>query len=104
MCTIVIGDGQLTEKFYEIVLWIPYITHERRAEESNEMQSTMSQWWGTMRIMNYNIRFHVKRNAMIGIMHANRVVESGMRVEVAVLHPGGSPRVTEGCAIVEVVV
>jgi len=57
-----------------------------------------------MRIMNYNIRFHAKRNVMIGMMQANSVVENGMRVEVAVLHPGGSPRVTEGVVMVEVVV
>jgi hypothetical protein len=54
--------------------------------------------------MNYNIRFHAKRNVMIGMMQANSVVENGMRVEVAVLHPGGSPRVTEGVVMVEVVV
>jgi hypothetical protein len=54
--------------------------------------------------MNYNMIVQAKRNENRGMMHENRVVKTEMRVEVAALHPGGSPRVTEGCAMVEVVV
>jgi hypothetical protein len=39
------------------------------------------------------------------MIHESKVIESGTCMEeVAVFDPGGSPRVTEGCAIVEVVV
>jgi len=42
---------------------------------------------------------------VIGIItHEKRVVENGTYMEVAALHPGGSPSVTDGCAMVDVVV
>lgn len=41
---------------------------------------------------------------MMCIVHEKRAKESGMFMEVAALHPGGSPRVTDGCTIMEVVV
>jgi len=54
--------------------------------------------------MDYNITVPAKRCVItIGMMHESKVIESGTCVEVAVFDPG-SPRVTEGCAIVEVVV
>jgi len=55
--------------------------------------------------MDYNIVVPATRNVItIGMMHESKVIESGTHMEVAVFDPGGSPRVTEGCAIVEVVV
>jgi len=46
--------------------------------------------------MNYNIKFCAEINVMIGMMQEKKIVERVMRTEVAALHPGGSPRVTEG--------
>jgi hypothetical protein len=52
--------------------------------------------------MDYNIVVPAKNNEItIGMTYECKVIESGTRVKVAVF---GSPRVTEGCAIVEVVV
>ena len=54
--------------------------------------------------MDYNITVPAKRCVItIGMMHESKVIERTC-MEVAVFDPGGSPRVTEGCAIVEVVV
>jgi len=54
--------------------------------------------------MNYNINSYARRNVMIGMMQESNVVERVTRMEAAALHPGGWPRVTEGCVMVEVVV
>ena len=54
--------------------------------------------------MNYNIVVLAKSSVTMGMMQQNKVTGSKMCAGVAVFTPGGSPRVTEGCAIVEVVV
>jgi hypothetical protein len=55
-------------------------------------------------IMNYNIVVLARSSVTMGMMQQNKVTGSKMCAGVAVFTPGGSPRVTEGCAIVEVVV
>jgi len=49
--------------------------------------------------MNYNINVHATKDVRIV-----RVIGNEILVEVPALHPGGSPRVIDGCAMVEMVV